>query len=404
MSVTSEPVATLVATTRSAPLFTRAFAVLLVSQVCFGYAFSSYFLLPTFLATELSAGPASIGALTTATSVAAVFCMLAMGGLVDRFGRRPFIGAGALLMAVTSFAFAFVDDMGVAIYLLRLLQSLAFAMVFVASAAMTVDQAPAERLGEALGYFGVMGLSTNAVAPAIVEGLADGPGWGAAFAVAGGSALVCALLSRILPETRAPRGDEEEPPPPTWSVLRRPDQIAAGVVMACVGAAFASMFVFHQLYALELGIEHVRVFFIAYATAACASRVGFGSVGDRFGRRATSVVALCVYAGAVYAMLALADVGLAIIGIIFGLAHGVFYPTYSACAMEPVEERSRGRVVALLQAWFNMGVAIAAVSLGALADVAGYPPVFAIAGTCVVLAVAIVAGFRPRSAAAPRPG
>ena len=40
------------------PLLTPSFTALLVANVCFGYAFSSFFLLPKFMANELGAGPA----------------------------------------------------------------------------------------------------------------------------------------------------------------------------------------------------------------------------------------------------------------------------------------------------------------------------------------------------------
>ena len=38
-------------------------------------------------------------------------------------------------------------------------------------------------------------------------------------------------------------------------------------------------------------------------------------------------------------------------------------------------------LVALLQAWFNVGIAVSAFALGELAEVAGYPAVFIVAGT-----------------------
>ena len=38
-------------------LLTAGFAALLVANVCFGYAFSTFFLLPKFLALELGAPP-----------------------------------------------------------------------------------------------------------------------------------------------------------------------------------------------------------------------------------------------------------------------------------------------------------------------------------------------------------
>jgi MFS family permease len=368
---------------------TPRFALVLACQACFGFAFSAFFLLPTFLATELAAGAAEIGRLATATSFVTAFLMIGMGILVDRCARRPLIVAGGLLMAVASIAFAAVDGIGPFVYALRMVQAIAFAMVYVAGSAMTVDLAPDERLGEALGYFGLTGLAANAVAPAVVEELAAGPGWPAAFAAAAAAALVCALLGLGFRESPT-RHIRRTPTTPIAALAFRADQCRGGLVMACIGAAFSALFVYHQLYALELGIFQVRVFFVNYALAAVVARLAFGTVGDRWGRRRVSIVALALYTLATFSMMELSALGLGIIGAGFGLAHGIFYPTFSALVVEPLDARVRGKALALLQAWFNLGIALAASALGVLAETSGYRDVFAVAGLCCAAALSTV--------------
>lgn len=369
-------------------LMTPRFALVLACQACFGFAFSAFFLLPTFLATELAAGPAAIGLLATVTSCVTAFLMIGMGMLVDRCARRPLIVGGGLLMAVASIAFAGADAMGPFVYALRIVQAIAFAMVYVAGSAMTVDLAPGERLGEALGYFGLTGLATNAIAPAVVEELAAGPGWPAAFGAAATAAFACAVLGLGLREGGARHSRETRIP--IAALLFRSDQLRGGVVMACIGAAFSALFVYHQLYALELGIPQVRVFFVDYALAAVVARLVFGTVGDRFGRRRVSIASLVLYTLAAFSMMELSTLGLAAIGAGFGLAHGIFYPTFSAWVVEPLEPRARGKALALLQAWFNFGIALAASALGVLAESAGYRDVFAVAGLCCAMALSTV--------------
>ena len=101
----------------------------------------------------LGGGPREIG-LLTATHNAAVFALMpVMGALVDRFGRRPFLTGGALLMAVASLLFTAIDSFGPAIFALRAVQALAFAMAFAAGSALAVDEAPPERVAQAIGLF-----------------------------------------------------------------------------------------------------------------------------------------------------------------------------------------------------------------------------------------------------------
>jgi len=389
--------------TRAAPLVTGRFAVLLTAQACFGYSFSSFFLLPKYLASELRAGPAEIGLLTAANAAAAVVFMFLMGVMVDRFGRRRFLTAGALLMAAASLAFAAVDEMGPLIYGLRLAQGLAFSMAFVAGAALAVDQAPPERLGQTIGIFGLTMLSMNAVAPAVMEEVAVTSGWPAAFATAAGGALLCALLS-LLVHAGPHRADGKAGLASLWRLARRPEQIRAAVVISLVGACFGTLFVFHQLYALELGIPRVRVFFIAYSVAAMFARIAFGNLGDRLGRHRVASVTLALYGCGALAMIALAEVGLAPLGALFGLAHGLFYPTYNAAVVADVGAAERGKVMALFQGWFNAGLAGGSFLLGFVADARGYPTVFCLAALGVFFALGVLLRGRPRQRCSAREG
>jgi MFS family permease len=193
---------------RGTHLLTRRFAVLLVAQACFGYSFSAFFLLPKYLASDLGAGPASIGQLTAANGIAAVISMFAMGVLVDRYGRRRFLTGGALLMAVSSLGFLYVSEVGPFIYTLRILQGLAFAAAFVAGATLAVDQAPPDRLGQSIGLFGLTMLSMNAIAPVLVEEIASLHGWAPAFSTAAVGALICAALSRFVHERPHSHADD----------------------------------------------------------------------------------------------------------------------------------------------------------------------------------------------------
>jgi MFS family permease len=382
--------------TRAAPLVTGPFAVLLTAQACFGYSFSSFFLLPKYLASELRAGPEEIGLLTAANGASAVVCMFGMGVLVDRFGRRRFLTAGSLLMAAASLAFAAVDEMGPLIYGLRLLQGLAFSMAFVAGAALAVDQASPARLGQTIGLFGLTMLSMNAVAPAVMEEVAARAGWPGAFAMAAGGALLCALLSRLV--RAGPHTADGRPGLASlWRLARRPEQIRGAVVISLVGACFGTLFVFHQLYALELGITRIRVFFVAYALAAMFARIALGNLGDRLGRHRVASAALVLYGCGALAMVALAEVGLAPLGALFGLAHGIFYPTYNAAVVADSGAGERGKVMALFQGWFNAGLAGGSFLLGFVAEARGYPTVFWLAALGVFVALGVLLGGRPRS-------
>jgi MFS family permease len=357
------------------PLFTAPFLALIASQICFGYAFSSYFLLPTFLSRELGASAATVGGVMALTSAAVVVLLPIVGAATDRLGRRRFMLLGGVSMALASLGFLWVDAVGPLLYALRIVQAAAFSMSFAAGGALAVDLVPPARVGQAVGLFGLTFLGMNGVASASVERLVAGAGWRAAFAAAGAAALASALLClRIREPARAPAAGAQ--PDRAGSSLPVPPRSLA--VMALVGLALGAMFSFAQLYAAQLGATGISHFFVAYALCGLIVRGGFGHLLDDWAPRRVAVGSLAAYVIVVAATTRLGWFGLVPIGAALGLAHGLFYPSFTALALHEASGSARGRVIAGVQAAFSLG-GIATVGLGFVADRVGYPAVFGIA-------------------------
>jgi len=374
-------------------LFTPSFIRLLVLQTTFGLAYSAFILLPKFLKTELAATPWEIGAVAASFGAATTLVTPFAGVWVDRFGRRSFVSWGALAMVFGSIGFVAVDSMGPLVYALRFLQGAAFSLAFVAGGALVTDQAPPERLGQAIGLYGLTMLSTNAVAPALAESIADQVGWAPAFVAAGVAAAVAFALSFTLREHRAPPEPHEDVPS-LWSVVRTRRALWYMSISGLGGAAFGAMFTFSQPFALDLGMTHVRSFFFAYAAMGILVRLGLGSFVDRAGRAKISVFTLALYAVCVFWMAGLTPETLPWIGAAFGVAHGLFYPAFNSLVMEGAHELERGKVYAIFIGAFNAGWGVSGIALGAVAEIQGYPTVFLWAGLAVLLALALLISAR----------
>ena len=154
------------------PLLTRPFVLLLVAQAVFGFGFSTFLILPTYLTKALAASPSQIGLVTAIFGISSMIFMPLVGDWADRTRRLPWAMAGAGICAVASIGFLWVEEIGLLVYLLRLLHGFGNALEFVAAGALTTDLVPKKRLGQGLGLFGVAMLSSNAVAPAIAEAIA----------------------------------------------------------------------------------------------------------------------------------------------------------------------------------------------------------------------------------------
>lgn len=357
------------------PLMTRAFLVLLITQTCFGMSFSAFFLLPKYLKLVLGATDLQIGTLSAVGAAAGVFAFPIVGWLNDRFGRKPFILFGSIVMTLTALSMLYITQVGLALYFVRMLQGIAFALVFNSATTLVSDKVSPAYLGRALAVFGASMLSTNALSPAVAEWIADQHGWPTVFwfSIAWGVlATLCAPLVREDARGASAAG----PRPSMFAVLNEPRARRVALLIATGGAGFGTIFIFHQPYAISLGIKQVSGFFVAYAVFALSVRLIVIGHVDRWGRQRVSAIALFVYAIAVAGTAFLRPGLLEAIGAVMGLAHGVFYPVFNALAIEGVALSQRGSMMALYHGGFNAGMALALVGGGAIAERFGYPALF----------------------------
>jgi MFS family permease len=370
--------------------FTADLVRVLGAASVWAYAFSTFYLLPKFLAQELAAGPSEIGFTTGVFSVATVVATPFAGWVVDRAPRRYVIAAGAAVMAVAASGFVGVRRLGVFLDLLRVLQGVSYALVVTAVGTLVADVVPRVRLNQALGFSGASMLIMNAVAPAVAEPLAAAVGWPVVFGLAAAAAATATVLALQVREERsaptvAARGG-------IAALLAQPIGRHYGLVVALTGMTFGAVFTFEPAYALTLGRGRVGGFFVAYGCAAIVVRLVFGGVPARIGSYRVARGSLVLYAAVVFALALAGPRALEPLGALFGLAHGLFYPAANAMAVTAVRPHERGRMIAIFTGAFATGLSVGATGLGHVAASGGYPSVFVVAACGTLVAVAVLVG------------
>jgi len=356
------------------PLFTRDFALVLATQLAFGFSFSSFFLLPKFVVTKLHASPSQVGYVGAFAVVAAVAVSPLCGKLIDSGGRRPLLFTGCLLMGLAALAFLGVHEIGTYIYAARALQGIAYSLYFVAGTTLVADLAAPSRLSQALGWFGAGGLVMNAVATLVAEWIAHSFGWNAVFYAAGFSGVAGSLLALWI--TEPPRVTRTVAQLSSPEIAPAASRLSILWAAAAGGAAFSVLFTFTQPLALSLGDTNISPLFTGYTLAALLVRLGFGNLADRFGRARVSGGALALYSLVVAVTAGLSRGWLGVLGLGFGLAHGAFYPSLNALALEQVPREKRGMIGAHFNAAFNAGGLLVTFCFGQIAQHYGYRVVF----------------------------
>jgi MFS family permease len=379
-------------------VFNTQFLLLLGVTTLFGMSFSTYFLLPKFLAVELAADPVTIGSVTTIFWLASALTVPFVGGQIDRRGRKLFAAAGGLILALSCAGFLWVDAVGPLIWVLRIFQGIGFTLFYVAVATLATDLSPPARLGQALGIFGAVMIFTNAVGPSFAEWASELFGWRTVFATTAVTSLLAAAFSRFVAEHRhAPLGVKHAS---LLQVLRRPGMLPVTLASALVGWAFGTLFTFYQPWALSLGIKKVAIYLVAYAVAAVSVRVLCGDLADRLGRLKVVRAMLVLYVLAPLTLVWLDFFGLFAAGAVLGLVQGIYYPALNAAAIDLAVPAERGKVMAAYNGAFNLGLSAAGLALGHLVIATGYRSVFWL--SCVVCVAAFALLARTPAQASPQ--
>ncbi len=354
-------------------LWTRRVVLVLSVQAMFGLGWSAYLVEPKFLATALGANPDQIARVMLMSPFASVCMVPATVALMDRVSRVWLFRVGLLSLIGASIGYTTVHTLTPLLYLLQAGVGISYALAYNSSAAIIADEAPRERIGEAIGLLGASNVMTNAFATTLAEHLAGRFGWKTALETSLGLAVLALVVSSRVKDRRRPTHEARDVS--VLPYLRGP----LGRVLVCsalTGAVFSAMFTFHQPYVLKLGGKAVSPFFVGFTTTAVAVRVLFGSLGDRLGHRRVSMVAMIAYGLVALATAWLKVDCLVLYGLGLGAAHGVLYPTLNTHGVHAAPDGTRGRVIALYGGSFNVGTAIATLTWGRVASTLGFPAVF----------------------------
>jgi predicted MFS family arabinose efflux permease len=272
---------------------------------------------------------------------------------------------------------------------LRVVTGVGEALVFVGTGTIVADLAPVDRRGEALSIYTIGFWTGLALGPVAGEALLGSDRFDLVWLVAAGSAAAAALVGLLLPETRP---DTEEP---SSGKLLHPAALRPGLVLVSAVLGFAGYYTFLALYARELGLDGVGPLFLLLAVIIVGIRIVGRRLPDRLGpKRASSLALVLLSTGLVVIGLWSTQVGLIAGTVVFAVGQALAFPSLMMLAITGAPAADRSSVVGTFTAFADVGFAVGAVTLGFVADAAGYSGVF-LAAAAASLAGLLVLGRMP---------
>ena len=349
---------------------------------------------------SMGGNAAFTGVLMTVFTIAASVFRLVGGHLSDRLGRRPVILSGLFVFFAATLACGLVLQLGWLV-LFRVLQGIGFAAAGTGMSVAVADVVRKEKIGEAIGYFGLGNSLTQAVGPGVALALMAGSGGfsSVAFVAAGGLALAMLITFftnyERIPEFARPQPEhhvETQRQLSFWGMFEK-KAVPAAIVQFTVSVAFGSVLAFLTLYAAQRNIENAGLFFTLMAICTVGARLVTGRLTDKYGT-IFSVVPGLVLGIVSFACLALAaqlPVLFFVAGAFYGLANGLIGPALNATAIRRSPAHRRGAASATYMVPLELALALAAMMWGAVIDRSSFEVVFWCC--CGILALALLLSF-----------
>jgi MFS family permease len=348
-------------------------------------------LLPKYAA-DLDLTKSAAGVLTASYAAGTLIGSLPAGGLAVRFGVKPTLLTGLVLLAITSIAFGFAKHVAL-LDAARFVQGVGGACSWAGGMAWLVGAAPPGRRGELLGA----GLS------AAIVGVLLGPVLGGAATVTSpelvfsGVAVVAVALAAVAWTMPAAAPGQDTSAFAALTALKRP-AVAKAFWLFLIPALFSG--VLEVLVPLRLsalgasGVAVGAVFLVAAGIEAIVSPVS-GRISDRRGRMAPMLVGLAA-ATVLGVLLPLADTQLLVAAllVLVVMALGTFWAPAMAMLSEASEAvgLEQGLAFALANMAWAGGHVIGGAGGARLADATSDAvPYGLMAATCAITLAAVLA-------------
>ena len=357
---------------------------------------------PLFIAWQQAFGVsfAELGLAMAVMSAAAALMQTPMGFLVDRYGARPFLIGGTLMMtlsiAAMGLATAYWQIVGLA-----LLSGIGNSVFHPADYAILSGSVDRTRLGRSFAFHAFTGHVGFAAAPPATATLALLIGWRGALSFIGllGLPLVLMILwqSRILADqARQPRRAAEARSSGAALLLSRSVLMffAFFMVSAAAGAGISSWLItiLHQVHGLAVATASSAL--TGYMVGMIGGVLVGGWVADRTEHHLPFVVVLTIGAAALLLLIGVVSLAeLPTIGVLFvaGLMTGASRTPRDVMVKDAAPPGQIGKVFGFVSSGMSLGGAIMPVPYGMIID-AGRPQLVLVVVAVLLLLSLLCAG------------
>lgn len=323
-------------------------------------------LIPLYLIT-FGASSTVIGAVMAVFTITATVMRVPIGMFIDRIGRRPFLLYGVAFFSVGNLGYLWAPSIALMIPC-RLLHGLGWSGCTTAVTTIAADIVPQARRGEMMGYAGMASSLAGALGPIIGFALFYRFSYPGVFF--GAAALLLIAFGAALPLSDSHRVRFAPRQPGNWiHTVAVKETIHPAIAIAFLSFGHGGILTFLPIHALKLDLANPGIWFAVYAACILLSRPVAGPLSDRVSRRAVIIPGLILNIAGIFLLaMATSSVWLMAAAIVGGFGTGAAQPALMTVAVDQSAAERRGQSLAQFQLFYDLGIGLGSLSLGALLD------------------------------------
>jgi MFS family permease len=377
------------------PLLSKDFVFASLGYFFVFFSISAFYLFPLFL-DRFHPSKSRVGLIMGIHSVTAIMVRPLFGRILDRRGGRNGAIIGLLLMMAVMPGFYWIRSAGWLAFSLRALNGIGWGMATTAILSICSDLAPRDRMAHFLGVIGAAGIISQALGPTVAEEILRRYDFAAVFHLSWimlAAAFLCVVVIQETPVVAARSKIQLK------GLAAYPSLILLIIASMPIahGAARGTVLNFIALFGASIGFGRIGPFFLAFSAAAVITRLGLGDISDRYGRKRIILPAACLIGLNLFWIAATHSYwGFVMSGFVAGFGQGLIFPALSTYVIDFMGRENKGLALGLYLSLFDVGMGVGSPLFGWISDVAGYRPMYAVAGCGILVLTAIFSLKAPR--------
>jgi MFS family permease len=331
---------------------------------------------------DLGGSKQQIGLVMGCFAIGLVASRAWLGKLADEHSRKIVLLIGTAVAAIAAFGYLFSKSI-FSLALLRAFHGISIAGFTTGYLALIVDISPPKHRGEIIGYMGLSIPIGMSIGPAL-GGFLSNYGYRYFFLSLALESLLAFLLAALVKEEKRSKTKIDshnfkvERDRQFWELFRSHSLFIPGLVLLLIGLVYGTLATFLPLFVREVNLNFsTGLYYSAAAISSFVIRVFIGRASDVIGRGLFITFSLVFYSISMVLLAIAQDSTLFLLSAIFeGTGGGILIPMIQALMSDRSYINERGKVYAICNSGFDLGVAIAGPIIGFLTAYLSYRTMF----------------------------